>query len=162
MVCHQTGVPFLYDRFMSKADTRPHPAVPQGPRAFRVRIRRVGPIVALVPPMVLVVLATMLLHGNTGAGRGIAGFVALVLAVPGLLWAGVPLTTDSSRKTLGVVASIALWLAVGLLASRRATRSPVAMWRDFWREFAWLAAGIWIGVVTGLALTELLVGRALF
>lgn len=85
-----------------------------------------------------------------------------MLAAPAMLAAGVPLTTESGRKALGVLASIALWLLVGLLASRRATRSPVAMWRDFWREFAWLAAGIWVGVVIGLALTEILVGRALF
>lgn len=136
--------------------------MPQGPRAFRGRIRRIGPFAALVPAASLAVVSALLLHNNSSTSQGIAGFGALVLAAPAMLAAGVPLTTESGRKALGVLASIALWLLVGLLASRRATRSPVAMWRDFWREFAWLAAGIWVGVVIGLALTEILVGRALF
>lgn len=162
IVCHQNAVPFLYDRVMTSTGTRPNMAVPQGPREFRSRIRHRGPFVAMGPAAALGVVSAMLLHGNTSTVRGIAGFGAAVLGAPALLAAGVPLATESSRKFFGVVASIALWFAVGVLAARRATRSPVAMWRDFWREFAWLAAGIWIGVGMGLAMTELLVGRALF
>jgi hypothetical protein len=117
--------------------------------------------VALLPAALLALISSWLLHGNTSTSRGIAGFAAMVLAAPALLAAGIPLTTESSRKAFGVLASIALWVGAGIVASRRATRSPVAMWRDFWREFAWLAAGVWIGIVIGLALTELLIGRAL-
>ncbi|CAB4876427.1 unannotated protein [freshwater metagenome] len=143
---------------MSTAGTYPHPAVPHGPRAFRLRIRRLGPFVALAPAATLGVVAWLLLHGNTATSRGLTGFAAVVLAAPVLLAAGIPLTTESGRFVMGVVASIVLWLVVGLLAARRATRSPVASWRDFWREFAWLAAGIWLGVGVGLMAIELLLG----
>ena len=100
-------------------------------------------------------LAFLLLHNNTATIRGVTGFAATVLAAPALLAAGVPLTTAPGRFAIGVAVSVALWLAVGLVAARRATRSPVATWRDFWREWLWLAAGLWLGVVLGLVVIEL-------
>ena len=160
-VCHQNARPLLYDRFMSIAGTHPRAVVPLGPRDFRYRIRRIGPFAAVLPACALAIVATMMLHGNTSTSSGVAGFAAIVFAAPGLLVAGIPLTTESGRTFLGVMGSIALWLVLGVVASRRATRSPVAMWRDYWREYLWLAVGVWAGVVMGLALTELFVGRAL-
>ncbi len=143
------------------AGYRALPVVPGGPRAFRYRIRRLGPLAALVPAAVLSVASYGLLHDNAATSRGIAGFAAAVLGAPALMAFGVPLASGSSKLMLGALVSAVLWLLVGLVAARRATRSPVATWRDFWREYLWLAGGIWAGVVVSLVVVELTVGRAL-
>jgi hypothetical protein len=146
---------------MSMAGIRSLPVVPNGPRAFRYRLRRLGPVAALLPAVVLAAAAYVLLHDNTAATRGVTGFAATMLAAPALMAFGIPLATGSKPFLLGVAVSFLLWLIVGLVAARRATRSPVATWRDFWREYLWLAAGIWFGVVVALVAVELAVGRAL-
>ena len=137
------------------------PVVPNGPRAFRYRIRRLGPLAALMPAVLLGVASYGLLHDNTATSRGIAGFAAAVLGGPALMAFGVPLANGSGKVMLGALVSAVGWLFVGLVAARRATRSPVATWRDFWREYLWLAGGIWSGVVVSLVVVELTVGRAL-
>ena len=137
------------------------PAVPDGPRAFRSRLRRLGALAALTPAALLGGVGVLALHGNVAASRGVLGFAAVVLAAPLLLTMGIPHGTGSGRILLGVVLSVVLWMLVGVLAARRATRSPVATWRDFWREYAWLAFGIWLGVGVSLGVIELLVGRLL-
>jgi hypothetical protein len=134
--------------------------VPDGPRAFRNRIRRLGPFVGTFPASLLGLLAVLLLRHNVATTRGIAGFAATVFAAPALLAAGIPLTGESSRMMIGIAASIVLWLVVGVVATRRATRSPVATWTDYWREYLWLAGGIWIGVCVGLFVIQLVLGRA--
>lgn len=143
------------------AGIRSLPAVPQGPRAFRYRLRRLGPLAGLLPAALLGLAAFALLHGNTATGRGVAGFAATVLSAPALMAFGIPLATGSGRFLLGIGVSALVWLLVGFVASRRATRSPVATWRDYWREYVWLAAGIWMGVVVALVAVDLVVGRAL-
>ncbi len=140
---------------------RPVAVVPQGPRAFRYRIRRRGPFVGLVPAAALGALSFALLHNNATTSSGIAGFAAAVLAAPALMPAGIPLAAGTSRLLLGIAVSAVLWFGVGVVAARRATRSPVATWRDFWREYSWLAAGVWLGVVASLIVVEVVVGRAL-
>jgi hypothetical protein len=146
---------------MSIAGYRSLPAVPGGPRAFRYRIRRIGPLLALVPAAVLGAASIGLLRHNVATARGVTGFAAAVLAAPALMPLGVPLATGSQRLWLGIVVSGVLWVAVGVVAAQRATRSPVAGWGDFWREFGWLAAGIWLGVVLALVGVEVFVGRGL-
>lgn len=143
------------------AGIRALPVVPNGPRAFRYRLRRLGPLAALLPAALLGVAAYALLHDNTATSRGLAGFAAAMFAAPALLAFGIPLATGSQRTLLGVAVSALLWLVIGLVAARRATRSPVATWRDFWREYLWLAVGVWFGVVIALVAVELAVGRAL-
>lgn len=135
--------------------------VPAGPRAYRRSIRRSGALVALVPPAALGLLGIVLLRGSTSLARGVGGFLASCMAAPLLLVAGVPLADSSGRFTLGVVCSVALWMILGVWATVRATRSPVAAWGDYWREYAWLAAGMWLGVVGALVVANLLLGRAL-
>jgi len=120
-----------------------------------------GPFVALLPAAVLGAASIALLRNNVATARGVSGFAAAVLAAPALMPFGVPLATGSGRLWLGIVASVVLWMGVGVVAARRATRSPVAGWRDYWREFRWLAAGIWIGVVLALVAIEVVVGRGL-
>ena len=39
---------------------------------------------------------------------------------------------------------------------------PAASWRDFWREYAWLAIGVWLGVGIALGAVNLIFDRALF
>jgi hypothetical protein len=138
-----------------------HQPVPLGPRAYRSKIRGSGPFVALVPPAVLGCLSLLLLRGHSSLVRGVGGFVTAVLAAPGLLVAGVPLRSGRNVYLGAVVGSAVLWMIVGAIAARRATRHPAASWRDFWREYAWLALGVWLGVVVALAAVNLIFGRAL-
>ena len=85
-----------------------------------------------------------------------------MLAAPGLLVAGAPLRADNSGYLVAVVGSAALWMLVGAISARRATRLPAASWRDYWREYLWLAVGVWLGVVVALVAVNLVFGRALF
>lgn len=136
------------------------PPVPYGPRAYRRRIRTLGPAVALVAPAVVAVVGWLLLRGSNGPGRGVSGFVACVLALPALTAVGVPLAADVNY-TIPVLLSALVWLIVGTIAARRATRRPAPMWRDFWREFAWIAAGLCIGAVVAVVAANLILGRTL-
>jgi hypothetical protein len=61
-----------------------------------------------------------------------------------------------------VVGSAVLWVIVGVISARRATRLPAASWRDYWHEYVWLAFGVWLGVVVALAAVNLIFGLALF
>lgn len=127
--------------------------MPFGPRAYRERIRRLGPWAGMAVPAVLGLLAKMM--------GGIVGFLLALLAAPGLLVAGVPLTSGVAVWAAALAGSALLWLLVGTVAARRATRSPVATWTDFWQQYAWLAGGVWLGTVLALVAANLLLGRAL-
>jgi hypothetical protein len=135
--------------------------VPSGPRAYRSQLRVLGPFVAVAPPTVLGLLALVLLHGNHSLGRGAAGFAAAVLAAPGLLVAGAPLASGGGGYVLAVLASAVAWLLLGGLAAARATRSPVATWREYWRELAWMLAGVWLGVLFAALLVNFSLGNPL-
>jgi hypothetical protein len=139
-----------------------HQPVPMGPRAYRSKLRGSGPFVALVPPGILGVFSLMLLRGHTSLVRGVAGFLTAIFAAPGLLVAGAPLRSGRNVYLGAVVGSAVLWMIVGAIAARRATRMPAASWRDYWREYVWLAAGVWLGVVLALGAVNLIFGRALF
>lgn len=139
-----------------------HEPVPLGPRAYRSKLRSSGPVVALLPPGFLGAISLLLLRGHTSLGRGVVGFLAAILAAPGLLVAGAPLRSGQSVYLGAIVGSALLWMIVGAIAARRATRMPVASWRDYWREYIWLAAGVWLGVVVALGAVNLIFGRALF
>jgi len=127
--------------------------VPFGPRAYRERIRRLGPVFGLAVPATLGLMASML--------GGIVGFLLALLAAPTLLVAGVPLSSGTAVWTAALLGSIVLWLVLATVAARRATRSPVATWADFWRQYAWLAGGVWLGTVLALVAANLLLGRTL-
>ncbi len=124
-------------------------------------MRLFGPVVGMVPPAVLGATALALLHGSSSTTRGIAGFGLALCAAPGLLAAGVPLATGGNRYAIAIAASALLWFLIGVIASRRATRTPVATWRDFWREWAWPSVGVWLGVLAALGIADLAVGSAL-
>ena len=139
-----------------------HQPVPMGPRAYRSKLRGSGPFVALLPPGILGVFSLLLLRGHTSLVRGVAGFLTAIFSAPGLLVAGAPLRSGRGVYLGAVVGSAVLWMIVGAIAARRATRMPAASWRDYWREYIWLAAGVWLGVVLALGAVNLIFGRALF
>ena len=134
-------------------------SVPGGPRAYRAQLRLLGPLAALAPPLAAGVLALVLLHGNGSLARGAAGFASAVLAAPALLAFGAPLASGAGRYGLAVACSAVAWLLLGALATYRATRSPVATWREFWREYAWMLAGVWIGVLVAALVVDLALGN---
>lgn len=135
--------------------------VPAGPRAYRARIRGIGPLASLLPPALLGALAFVLLRGNASVSRGVSGFVATLFAAPVLLILGVPFRSGSGIYMGGAAASAVLWIVLGTIASRRATRTPIATWRNFWGEYAWMLVGVWAGVLLSLVATNLVLGRAL-
>jgi hypothetical protein len=132
----------------------------EGPRWFRTRIRSQGPFVALIVPAVLGVIAVITLRLGDSTASGLIGLVLGVFAAPGLLAVGAPFSS-ASLYPIGVAISVGLWLVVGLLASRRATRNPMASWADFWRNYWWLAGGIWVGATAALLIARYALGEAL-
>ena len=131
--------------------------IPHGPKAYRRRVRQRGPIAGLLLPAAIGVVALLLLRHNTQAWRGLGGFLLAILAAPALLVAGAPLTSGHSY-TLALVGSCVLWILLGTIAARTATRKPVATWRDYWREYFWLAGAVWIGVVVAVIAANLILG----
>ena len=95
------------------------------------------------------------------AWSGAVGLSGGVFASPALLAAGAPFG-DRGSYPLAVAASGLLWLFVGLLAARRATRNPMATWSDFWRHYAWMCAGVWTGAALALGVAALSISDSLF
>lgn len=132
----------------------------EGPRWFRTRIRSRGPFLAVVPPAVLGALALISLNLGDGKASGYAGLLLGVFAAPGLLAVGAPFSS-ASVYPIGVTISVLLWLIVGVITAHRTTRDPMATWSDFWRNYSWLAGGIWVGVLVALAVARFVIGDAL-
>jgi len=137
------------------------PPLLAGPRWYRTRIRSFGWLVALVPPAVVGAVAWLSLRLADDRSSGLVGLFGGVVAAPGLLVAGAPLA-DESNYPLAVVASTPLWLLIGFVASRRATRSPMATWRDFWREYAWMFVGVAAGAAGSLIAATAILGESLY
>lgn len=114
----------------------------------------------MVVPTVLGALALGLLQFFDGRVSGWAGLVIGVCAAPGLLVIGVPFASTSTYP-IGIAISVALWVVVGLSATRVATRNPMASFADFWRAYRWLAVGVFAGALLALAASSLLLGRQL-
>ena len=136
------------------------PPVRKGPRAYRRQIRSLGPMVALLPPVALGAAALLLLRNNTSTVRGVVGFLTAVLAAPGLLVGGAPMKGGTGLYLAATAGSGVLWLLIGVAATARATRTPVATWGDFWREYLWLAGAVWLGVIGSLVAANLILGGA--
>lgn len=101
-------------------------------------------------------LSALLLVGSNSALRGIPGFILAIAAVPTLPLFGVPVMGGSTRWVLALVTSGVVWYFVGRLAAIRSTAHPVAGWREWRREWARLAIGIWVGSLVGLGLAATL------
>ncbi len=95
------------------------------------------------------------------AWSGAVGLIGGVFAAPALLAAGAPFG-DRGAYPIAIGASAVLWLLVGLLAARRATRNPMAVWSDYWRHYAWMCAGIWAGAAIALVVAALSISDSLF
>jgi hypothetical protein len=131
-----------------------------GPRWYRTRIRVFGPFLGLVPMVVLGGIAIAALRLGDGRLSGLVGLIGGVAAAPGLLVAGAPLAS-SDNYPLAVLASVPLWLLLGLIASRRATTHVVASWRDYWRELAFLTIGVALGALAALIAATQILGESL-
>lgn len=105
-------------------------------------------------------LAWLALQIGDGRTSGLIGLVGGVSAAPGLLVAGAPLADDSTYP-LAVLASVPLWLLLGFLASRRATTSPIAAWRDYWREMLWMTLAVVLGACAALIAATAILGESL-
>lgn len=112
-------------------------------------------------PAIVGAIAYVSLRLFDGPLSGAIGLIGGVFAAPALLAAGAPFG-DRGLYPLAIGASILLWIAVGFLAARRATRNPMATWADFWRHFAWLCAGIWAGAGAALVIAALAISDSLF
>jgi hypothetical protein len=129
--------------------------VPRGPVAFRKRLQRMGALAGvLIPGLVLaaavVVWRAWPCEGSACWTKGKAGFVLAEFAAPTLLAVGYPLESSPTRLLVAGITSAILWLAVGAWATTRALRSPIATWRDWWREYLVLLVAVWIGVIGAL------------
>jgi len=133
----------------------------EGPRWYRSRIRTLGPLAALIVPGILGTVAFLSLQLFDTAWSGAVGLIGGVFAAPGLLVVGAPFGSKDLYP-IAILASVGLWLLVGVLASRRATRNPMATWTDFWRHFAWLCGGIWVGCSAAMIAAASTVGESLF
>ena len=111
-------------------------------------------------PAILGGIAYLSLHLFDTAWSGAVGLIGGVFAAPALLAAGAPFG-DRDLYPLAVAASGLLWLLVGFLAARRATRNPMATWSDFWRHYAWMCAGVWAGAAIALAVAALSISDSL-
>ena len=132
----------------------------EGPRWYRTRIRSQGPFLALIAPLVLGAVALVALNLGDNTASGLIGLVLGVFAAPGLLAVGAPFSS-TTLYPIGIGVSVVLWLIVGYVAARRATRNPMASWADFWRNYWWLAVGIWIGAAAALVIARYTLGEAL-
>ena len=133
----------------------------EGPRWYRTRLRTFGPLVALIVPAIVGGLASLSLRLFDTAWSGAVGLIGGVFAAPALLAAGAPFG-DRGLYPLAVAASGLLWLLVGFVAARRATRNPMATWADFWRHYAWMCAGVWAGAAIALGVAALSISDSLF
>lgn len=123
----------------------------EGPRWYRSRIRTLGALAGLLAPAVMGAIAILSLRLFDGPVSGTIGLVGGVFAAPALLIVGAPFG-DNDIYPIAVGASAILWLLTGYLAARRATRHPFATWNDYWRHYAWLCGGIWLGSAAALGI----------
>ena len=131
-----------------------------GPKWYRTRIRLLGPLYGLAPMAILGAASVISLRVGDGRTSGLIGLLAGVSAAPGLLVAGAPLA-DDGRYPLAVLASIPLWILLGWIASRRATKRSMASWSDYTRELIWLTIGVAMGAVGALVVATSILGESL-
>ncbi len=132
----------------------------EGPRWYRARIRGWGPFLALVPPGIAGTIAYLSLRYSDTAWSGAVGLLGAMLAAPGLLVVGAPFG-NRDLYLLAMLASGLMWMLIGWVAARRATRNPFATWGSFWQHFGWMLVGIWAGVFVALAIATYSLGDSL-
>ena len=98
-------------------------------------------------------------EGSRCLVSSVIGWVLAALALPTAVLVGLPFNAGPIRLSVAIATSIVAWLVVGFAAARRATRVPAADWRDWRREYLWLAIPMWLGVLVGLGGFALLLSR---
>lgn len=131
-----------------------------GPRWYRSRIRLWGPLVGLLIPGALGAIGYFSLQLSDAAWSGPVGLLGGYFGAPTLLAVGAPFGTRSIYP-IAILAAGVMWLLIGLLASRRATRNPVATWADYWRHYLWMLGGIWLGVGIALVVATVRIGSGI-
>jgi hypothetical protein len=116
-----------------------------------------GPFLALAIPAAIGIVAYGSLQLSDSAWSGAVGLVGGYFAAPALLAIGAPFA-ERAIYPIAALASGVMWVLVGVLAARRATRHPMATWADFWRHYFWMLLGIWIGVAVALAIATVQIG----
>jgi len=129
----------------------------EGPQWYRTRVRVWGPLLGLLVPGVVGAIAFFSLQLSDASWSGAVGLIGGYFAAPTLLAVGAPFT-DRELYPFAVIASALLWMAVGFLASRRATRNPMATFADYWKHYFWMLGGIWVGVAVALAVATVNIG----
>ncbi|MCB1018058.1 MAG: hypothetical protein KDB10_23435 [Acidimicrobiales bacterium] len=124
------------------------------------RIRLLGPLAALLLPTALLGLAAAIFFGYPCEGSAcvrpsLVSYFLVLLAAPTALLAGLPWFLHPLNVGLTVVSSVVLWVALGRWSARRATEDVDAGWRAYVAELALVLAGIWGGIVVGLAVVGL-------
>ncbi len=149
-----------HDQRERAPERRPRAPLFDGPRWYRSRIRRLGPLFGLIPMVVIGAIAWLALRLGEGRTSGLIGLAAGVTAAPGLLVAGAPFS-NSDGYARAVLASVPLWLLLGFVASRRATRSPIATWTAYSKELLWLTLAVAAGAGIALGGAALSLGESL-
>ena len=123
----------------------------------RTRVRTRGGAIAI-----LVGLGTALLGGVLlvlpGTVLGFVGFCLVFAGLPVLPMTGVPVVSSTGSYVVAILASGAVWFALGHVAALRATRRAVAGWPEWIREIRPLAFGVWAGSLIALALGAIILG----
>ena len=114
----------------------------------------------MIPMGILGATSVIALRVGDGRSSGLIGLISGVSAAPGLLVAGAPLS-DNAGYPLAVLASVPLWLLLGWIASRRATKRSLASWRDYTRELIWLTIAVVMGAVAALVAATTVLGESL-
>jgi len=115
---------------------------------------------ALAVPGIVGVFAFLLLQLSDAAWSGPIGLLGGYFAAPALLVVGAPFA-DRDIYPVAVLVSALLWLAVGFVASRRATRNPMATWVEFWRHYLAMLLGIWGGILIALLVASIRIGNGI-
>jgi len=125
--------------------------VPGGVVAYRQQLRRKGGVYVVAGAAALGVLGVLLI-ALPGRLTGLIGFALVIVSCPLLVAFGIPLTVSASSIAIGVLASLALWFALGQWAAHRATKQPIADWRDWWKTLWPLALAMALGGGGGFVL----------
>jgi hypothetical protein len=134
-----------------------------GLRSSRRSVLALGPFLALVPPLLALLAAVALwaLWPCSGTGcvpSGATGFLLAGLALPTALVLGLPWQGGTVRYLAVVATSALLWMVLGGWAARRAARHVITGWREWWREYRWLLAGVWAGTLVAVVVLVLVAG----
>ena len=114
---------------------------------------------ALLLPLAMAVIGSVIWTGSDGIRPALIVWFLGALALPTAVLVGLPLFASTATLWAGVGTSAVVWILLGRYAARRATRAPIATWRDWWREFAVLTVAMWGGIGAGLLLMAFVLSR---